>query len=70
MSSATYYKWRYKYGGMDASMISRLNELEIENSRLKNMYADVKLDPRILKKVLVKKLLGHLRVSKWPNKRG
>jgi putative transposase len=40
MGSATYYKWHSKYGGMDASMISRLKELEVENSRLKKMYAD------------------------------
>lgn len=39
ISSATFYKWRAKYGGMDASMISRLEELEAENSRLKKMYA-------------------------------
>jgi putative transposase len=39
MSRATFYKWRAKYGGMDASMISRLRELEAENQRLKKMYA-------------------------------
>ena len=39
-SSATFYKWRAKYGGMDASMMARLKELEIENARLKKMYAD------------------------------
>ena len=39
MSSATFYKWRAKYGGMDASMMSRLKELEAENQRLKKMYA-------------------------------
>jgi putative transposase len=55
MSSATYYKWRSKYGGMDASMISRLKELELENSRLKKMYADAQLDAQILKEALAKK---------------
>jgi putative transposase len=40
MSSATFYKWRAKYGVMDASMITRLKELEAENARLKKMYAD------------------------------
>jgi putative transposase len=55
MSSATYYKWRTKFGGMDASLISRLKELELENSRLKKMYADVQLDAQILKEVLAKK---------------
>ncbi|MBT4730416.1 transposase, partial [Candidatus Woesearchaeota archaeon] len=43
MSSATFYKWRAKYGGMDTSMITRLKELEAENSRLKKMYADERL---------------------------
>ncbi|SUA56408.1 Transposase [Oligella urethralis] len=38
MSSATFYKWRAKYGGMDAFMMSRLKELEAENQRLKKMY--------------------------------
>lgn len=55
MSSATYYKWRSKFGGMDVSMITRLKELEAENSRLKKMYADVQLDAHILKEALAKK---------------
>lgn len=55
MSSATFYKWRSKYGGMDASLISRLKELEAENSRLKKMYADVQLDAQILRESLAKK---------------
>ena len=40
MSSATFYKWKSKYGGMDLSMMTRLKELEAENARLKRMYAD------------------------------
>jgi putative transposase len=40
MSSATFYKWRSKYGGMDASMMARMKELEDENRRLKKMYAE------------------------------
>lgn len=40
MSSATFYKWRAKYGGMGASMMTRLKELEDENQRLKKMYAE------------------------------
>jgi len=55
MSSATFYKWRAKYGGMDASMMSRLKELEAENSRLKRMYAEEKLAGDILKDALKKK---------------
>jgi len=40
MSNATFYKWRAKYGGMDASLMARLKELEDENHRLKKMYAE------------------------------
>lgn len=54
MSSATFYKWRSKYGGMDASMISRLKELEAENLKLKKMYAEAKMDSELLKEVLQK----------------
>ena len=43
MSSATFYKWRSKYGGMDASLVARLKELEDENRRLKKMYAEERL---------------------------
>ncbi len=52
MSSATFYKWRSKFGGMDASMISRLKELEAENRRLKKMYAEECLISRIRKEAL------------------
>ena len=52
MSSATFYKWRAKYGGMDTSMISRLKELEAENSRLKKMYADERLKAMIVQEAL------------------
>lgn len=48
MSSASFYKWRAKYGGMDASMISRLKELELENRRLKKMYAEERLKAEVL----------------------
>ena len=57
MSSATFYKWRAKYGGMDTSMISRLKELEAENSRLKKMYADERLKAMIVQEALTKKVL-------------
>lgn len=40
MSSATFYKWRSKFGGMDASLMARMKELERENAQLKRMYAD------------------------------
>ena len=55
ISSATFYKWRSKFGGMDASMISRMKELEAENARLKKMYAEAKMDSELLKEVLQKK---------------
>ena len=43
ISSATFYQWRSKYGGMDTSMMKRLKELEDENRRLKKMYAEERL---------------------------
>ena len=55
MSSASFYKWRAKYGGMDASMISRLKELESENARLKKMYADVQLQNEVIKEAMTNK---------------
>lgn len=55
MSSATFYKWRAKYGGMDASMMARLKLLEEENRRLKKMYADERLKAEILQEVMAKK---------------
>ena len=55
ISSATFYKWRSKYGGMDASMVARMKELELENSRLKKMYAEERLKAEILKEAIAKK---------------
>ena len=55
MSSATFYKWRSKYGGMDASMIARLKELEEENRQLKKMYAEERLKSELRKEALEKK---------------
>jgi len=56
ISSATFYKWRSKFGGMDASMVSQLKELQDENRRLKKMYADAQLSAELLKEALSKKL--------------
>ena len=56
ISDATYYKWKTKYGGIEAADIRRLRELEEENRRLKHMYAELSLEHRILKEVLEKKL--------------
>ncbi len=56
ISNATYYNWNTKYGGMDASSLKRLKELESENRKLKQMYADVSLQNVVLKDVIEKKL--------------
>jgi putative transposase len=50
------YLWKKKYGGLETSELKRLKELEDENRRLKQMYADLSLDHRILKEVIEKKL--------------
>jgi putative transposase len=55
MSTATFYKWRSKYGGMDASMMSRLKELEDENRRLKKMYAEERLKAEVIQEAMAKK---------------
>lgn len=56
ISEPTYYAWKSKYGGMEAADIRRLRELEEENRRLKQMYADLSLENRALKDVIAKKL--------------
>lgn len=56
ISDATYYTWKSKYGGLEAADVRRLKELEDENRRLKQMYADISLDNRALKDVIAKKL--------------
>lgn len=58
ISSAAFCKWRAKYGGMDASMMSKLRELEDENRRLKKMYAEAQVSADILKEALAKKVVG------------
>ena len=55
MSSATFYKWRSKYGGMDASLMARMKELEDENRRLKKMYAEERLKAEIVQEALTRK---------------
>ena len=56
MSSAQFYKWRAKFGGMDASMIKRLKELEDENKRLKKMYAEELIKADIRQEIIEGKL--------------
>ena len=55
MSSASFYKWRSKYGGMDAALMSRMKELETENARLKKMYAEERLKAEVVREALEKK---------------
>jgi len=54
ISNATFYKWRSKFGGMDASLMSRMKELEDENRRLKKLYVDAQLSADLLREALAK----------------
>ena len=55
MSNSSFYKWRSKYGGMDASLMARMKELEDENRRLKKMYAEERLKAEIIQEAMAKK---------------
>ncbi len=55
-SKSTFYKWRAKYGGLEASDLKRLKELEEENRKLKEMYAEISLKHKVLKDIIEKKL--------------
>ena len=55
MSSASFYKWRAKYGGMDASLMTEMKALSGENQRLKRMFADLSMQNELLKEALGKK---------------
>jgi putative transposase len=55
MSNASFYKWRAKYGGMDASMVSQMKAMEKENRRLKKMFAELSMQNELLKEALGKK---------------
>ena len=69
MSTASFYKWRAKYGGMDASMIAQTKALEDENRRLKKMFAELSMQNELLKEALGKKYIGHLNAARWPQRR-
>jgi len=56
MSSAAFYQWRSKFGGMDASMISEMKQLQAENARLKQMYADVSMQNDLIKEAHTKRI--------------
>ena len=58
ISAPTYYKWKAKYGGMEASDLKRVKELEAENARLKRMYAEMALDNAAMTDLIAKKTLG------------
>ena len=55
VSRATVYKWRQRYGGMEASELKRVKELEEENSRLKRMYANLAMELDVAKYIIEKK---------------
>ena len=55
ISSNTFYKWQSKYGGMEASDVKRMKELEEENARLKRMYANLAMDNEIMRDLFTKK---------------
>lgn len=55
ISTATFYKWRSKYGGMDVSLMARMKELEAENARLRKMYVEEKLKAELCAEALEKK---------------
>ena len=56
ISPPTYYKWKSKYGGLSASDLKRIKELESENAKLKQMFADLSLENNALKSLIEKKL--------------
>ena len=56
ISQGTYYNWKAKYGGMEASDIKRLKDLEAENRKLKQMFANLSLEHEALKDIVEKKL--------------
>ena len=56
ISAPTYYQWKSKYGGMEASDLKRVKELEAENSRLKRLYAELALENAAMKDLIAKKL--------------
>jgi len=55
-SQSAFYKWKAKYSGMEVSQLRRLKELEEENRKLKQMYADLSLEHKVLKDIVEKKL--------------
>jgi putative transposase len=56
ISEATFYNWKAKFGGMEASDVAKMKELEKENSELKKMYAEISIENRAMKNLIEKKL--------------
>jgi putative transposase len=56
ISTPTFYSWKSKYGGMEASELKRVKEIEAENAKLKRMYADLALENAAMKELITKKL--------------
>jgi putative transposase len=56
ISDATFYNWKAKYGGMEASDVSKMRDLEKENVELKKMYAEISIENRAMKNLIEKKL--------------
>jgi len=56
ISQATFYNWKAKYGGMEVREVKRMKELEVENSKLKKMYAEISMENYALKDLIEKKL--------------
>lgn len=56
VSKSAFYKWRERYGGMEASELKRLKELEEENRKLKQMYSELALDLMVAREIIEKKL--------------
>ena len=65
ISSASFYKWRSKFGGMDAALMSRLKKLEEENRRLKKVYAEERLKSEIIQEAMAKKWRSRQNGSGW-----
>ena len=66
MSSASFYKWRGKFSGMDTSMVSQMRAMADENRHLKRMYAEMSMQNDLLKEALGKKWYGHVSDERWP----
>ncbi len=68
ISNATFYKWRSTYGGMDASLMSRLKELDDENRRLNKRYVAAQLSADLLREALAKQWYRQRSAGRWPQR--